>query len=116
MHRSARFGTVLWGGHLPPGQTAAARRGTGGGVGGTVLRGTSLQSGQTVAAKLITAGPSPGLVAGAPDFEKLAAILAGLRHPNLPAVLDSGFTADGSAFFVFELLEGKSLDLLSGLP
>jgi len=83
---------------------------------GTVLRGTSLQSGQTVAAKLITAGPSPGLVAGAPDFEKLAAILAGLRHPNLPAVLDSGFTADGSAFFVFELLEGKSLDLLSGLP
>lgn len=83
---------------------------------GTILRGTDTQSGQTVAAKLITAGPSPGLVAGAQDFERLAGLLAGLRHPNLPAVLDSGFTADGSAFFVFELLEGKSLDLLSGLP
>ncbi|HEV7504253.1 MAG TPA: hypothetical protein VGS07_05040 [Thermoanaerobaculia bacterium] len=83
---------------------------------GTVLRGTDIQSGQTVAAKLITVGPSPGLAAGAPDFEKLAALLTGLRHPNLPAVLDSGFSPDGSAFFVFELLEGKSLDLISGLP
>lgn len=83
---------------------------------GTVLRGTDLQSGQTVAAKMITAGPSPGLAAAAPEFEKLAAVLAGLRHPNLPVVLDSGFSPDGSAFFVLELLEGKSLDLLSGLP
>lgn len=83
---------------------------------GTILRGTDLQSGQTIAAKMITAGPAPGLAAGAPDFERLAALLAGLRHPNLPVVLDSGFTSDGSAFFVFELLEGKTLDLLSGLP
>ncbi|HEX4959951.1 MAG TPA: serine/threonine-protein kinase [Thermoanaerobaculia bacterium] len=83
---------------------------------GTILRATDTLSGQTVAAKLITAGPSPGLSAGAPDFEKLAALLAGLRHPNLPAVLDSGFTSDGSAFLIMELLEGKSLDLLSGLP
>ena len=83
---------------------------------GTVLRGTDLQSGQTVAAKMITAGPSPGLAAAAPDFEKLAALLTGLRHPNLPVVLDSGFSPDGSAFFVLELLEGRSLDLLSGLP
>jgi tetratricopeptide (TPR) repeat protein len=83
---------------------------------GTVLRGTDLQSGQTVAAKMITVGPSPGLAAAAPDFEKLAALLAGLRHPNLPVVLDSGFSPDGSAFFVLELLEGRSLDLLSGLP
>ncbi|MFY9822171.1 MAG: protein kinase [Thermoanaerobaculia bacterium] len=83
---------------------------------GTVLRGTDTQSGQTVVAKLITAGPSPGLEAGAPDFEKLGTLLAGLRHPNLPAVLDCGFTSDGSAFFVLELLEGRSLDLFSGLP
>src|SRR5947209_7490263 len=82
---------------------------------GTVLRATDSRSGQTVAAKLITVGPSPGLAAGAPDFEKLAALLAGLRHPNLPAVLDSGFTPDGSAFLVLEPLEGKSLDLISGL-
>ncbi|MBW8878129.1 MAG: hypothetical protein JF614_24460 [Acidobacteria bacterium] len=82
---------------------------------GTVLKATDTRSGQTVAAKLVTVGPEPGLAAGAPDFEKLAALLAGLRHPHLPAVLDSGFTPDGSAFLVLELLEGKSLDLLSGL-
>ena len=82
---------------------------------GTVLRATDNRSGQTVAAKLITVGPSPGLAAGAPDFEKLAGVLSALRHPNLPAVLDSGFTPDGSAFFVLELLEGKSLDTVSGL-
>ncbi|HSS48168.1 MAG TPA: hypothetical protein VLX28_04415, partial [Thermoanaerobaculia bacterium] len=45
---------------------------------GTVLRGTDTQSGRTVAAKMITVGPSPGLAAGAPDFEKLAALLTGL--------------------------------------
>jgi hypothetical protein len=84
---------------------------------GTVLRATDTQSGQTVAVKLITVGPSPGLAGGAPEFEKLAATLAGLRHPNLPVVLDSGFTPDGSAFLVLELLEGRSLDsLLAGLP
>src|ERR1700681_4286916 len=83
---------------------------------GTVLKGTDTQSGQTIAAKLITVGLSPGLAAGAPEFEQLAALLGSLRHPNLPRVLDSGFTPDGSAFFVLELLEGKSLDLISGLP
>lgn len=62
-----------------------------------------------------TVGDSPGLAA-APDFERLAAALTGLGHPNLPAVLDSGFTTDGSAFLVMELLEGKGLDSLTGAP
>src|SRR4051812_10813542 len=83
---------------------------------GTVLRATDSHSGQTVVAKLITVGPSPGLAAGAPELEKLAGVLGNLRHPNLPMVLDSGFTPDGSAFFVLELLEGKSLDTVAGLP
>ncbi len=83
---------------------------------GTVLRATDSRSGQTVVAKLITVGPSPGLAAGAPEFEKLAGVLGSLRHPNLPMVLDSGFTPDGSAFFVLELLEGKSLDTIASLP
>lgn len=83
---------------------------------GTVLRATDNRSGQMVAAKLITVGPSPGLAAGAPEFEKLAGVLGALRHPNLPAVLDFGFTPDGSAFLVLELLEGKTLDAISGLP
>jgi eukaryotic-like serine/threonine-protein kinase len=82
---------------------------------GTILRAMDSGSGQTVAAKLITVGPSPGLAVGAPDFEKLAGVLGALRHPNLPVVLDFGFTPDGSAFFVLELLEGKPLDAVSGL-
>ena len=86
---------------------------------GTVLRATDTQAGGTVAVKLITlgntVGDSPGLAA-APDFERLAAALTGLGHPNLPAVLDSGFTTDGSAFLVMELLEGKGLDALTGAP
>ena len=82
---------------------------------GTVLRATDNQTGGTAAVKLVTVGTSPGLAA-APDFERLATILSGLRHPNLPAVLNSGFTTDGSAFLVMELLEGKGLDALAGAP
>lgn len=82
---------------------------------GSILRATDTQAGGTVAVKLVTVGPSPGLDA-APDFERLAAALSGLGHPNLPAVLDSGFTTDGSAFLVMELLEGKGFDALSGAP
>ncbi|HKI05979.1 MAG TPA: hypothetical protein VKK31_28635 [Thermoanaerobaculia bacterium] len=88
---------------------------------GTVLRATDSQSGRTVAVKLISVGPSPGVDAAGPAFEKLAAGLSGLGtqglgNPNLPAVLDSGFTTDGSAFLVLELLEGKGLDALAGTP
>jgi hypothetical protein len=83
---------------------------------GTVLRGIDNPSGRTVAVKLITVGPSPGLDAAGPVFEKLATVLAGLGAPNVPAVLDSGFTTDGSAFLVFELMEGKGLDAMSGTP
>src|SRR6185295_3448726 len=39
-----------------------------------------------------------------------------LRLPNLPAALDSGFTTDGSAFLVLEMLEGKGFDALAGGP
>jgi serine/threonine protein kinase/tetratricopeptide (TPR) repeat protein len=84
---------------------------------GTVLRAADAKSGQTVAAKLITVTSPPRLVAGAPEFDKLGATLAGMAgHPSLPAVLDSGFTTDGSAFLVMELLEGKGLDTLAGSP
>jgi serine/threonine-protein kinase len=83
---------------------------------GTVLRAVDSQSGRTVAVKLITVGPSPGLEAGAPVFEKLTATLSSFRHPNFPTVLDSGFTPDGSAFLVMELLQGRGLETLAGAP
>jgi serine/threonine-protein kinase len=83
---------------------------------GTVLRATDSRSGQAVAVKLMNV-PSPAeLVQRAPAFEKLSAALESLRHPNLPLILDSGFTTEGSAFLVMELLDGRTLDTASGPP
>ncbi|HVS00818.1 MAG TPA: hypothetical protein VMW27_29635 [Thermoanaerobaculia bacterium] len=84
---------------------------------GTVLRATDTQSGRTVAIKLIPIENPPGLSAGATQaFERLAGALASLRHPGLPAALDSGFAPDGSAFLVMELLEGRGFETLAGAP
>lgn len=84
---------------------------------GTVLRAADAKSGQTVAVKLITVTSPPRLVAGGPEFQKLGATLAALAgHPSLPAVMDSGFTTDGSAFLAMELLEGRGLDGITGSP
>jgi serine/threonine protein kinase len=84
---------------------------------GTVLRAADARSGRTVAVKLITVTSPPRLVAGGPEFEKLGAALAAMAgHPSLPAVLDYGFTTDGSAFLAMELLEGKELDAIAGSP
>ena len=80
---------------------------------GTVLRAVDRATGQPVAVKMIQAGTAP-LEEAAARFEAFAAALAVLRHPALPAVLDSGLTADGSAFLVLELLEGRGLDTLAG--
>ena len=43
-------------------------------------------------------------------------LLASLRHPRIPAVLETGRTADGSAFLVREHVDGESLDQLLPLP
>jgi hypothetical protein len=79
----------------------------------TVFRATDRTTGRQVAAKMITAGPS-SLEEAAARFEAFAAALATLKHPALPAILDSGISSDGSAFLVFELLEGKGLDTMAG--
>jgi tetratricopeptide (TPR) repeat protein len=83
---------------------------------GSVLRATDSRSGQTVAVKLINV-PSPAeLVQRAPQFEKLATALEALHHANLPQLIDSGFSTEGSAFLVMELLDGRTLDQVSGAP
>jgi serine/threonine protein kinase len=82
---------------------------------GTVLRARDSTSGRTVVVKLITVTSPSRLAAGASEFEKLAATLAALKGPSLPAVLDSGFTSDGSAFLAMELLEGRGLDTFHGV-
>lgn len=84
--------------------------------GGTVLRAIDNRTGQAVAVKLITVASPPLLVQKAPELEKLGTALESLREPGLPAVTDFGFTTDGSAFLVLEMLEGKTLDALAGPP
>ncbi|PYQ56025.1 MAG: hypothetical protein DMF53_26850 [Acidobacteria bacterium] len=83
---------------------------------GTVLKATDTKSGRSVAVKQVTVTNPARLVAGAPEFEKLAAALAGLGHPAFPAVLDSGFTTDGAAFLGLELLDGRTLDAFTDMP
>lgn len=83
---------------------------------GTVLRATDSKSGRVVVVKQITVPSPERLVAAAPEFEKMAAAVAGLGHPAFPAVLDSGFTTDGAAYLALELLEGKGLDAFTGVP
>jgi hypothetical protein len=79
----------------------------------TVFRATDRRSGSLVAVKMISAGPPP-LEEAAVRFEAFAAALAVLKHPALPAVLDSGISSDGSAFLVLEPLEGRRLDATAG--
>lgn len=44
-------------------------------------------------------------------FEREIEIAAGLRHPSIVTVFESGVTADGWHWFAMEHVEGKSLDL-----
>ncbi|HEY4565552.1 MAG TPA: protein kinase, partial [Thermoanaerobaculia bacterium] len=82
---------------------------------GTVLKATDTQTGRSVAVKQITVTNPARLVAEAPEFERLAAALAGLEHPALPAVSDSGLATDGAAFLALELLDGRTLDAFSDM-
>jgi tetratricopeptide (TPR) repeat protein len=81
--------------------------------GGSILRASRLDTGETVTIKLIhVPAAADASLAGtmAARFAAYAGALAGLRHPNLPVVLDSGLTPDGGAFLVMETLEGVALD------
>jgi hypothetical protein len=81
--------------------------------GGSILRASRIDNGQTVVIKLINvpaaADPAVALKAAA-RFSAYAAGLAGLRHPNLPLVLDSGLTPDGGAFLVMEKVDGVGFE------
>jgi serine/threonine protein kinase/tetratricopeptide (TPR) repeat protein len=82
----------------------------------TVLRGTELKTDRTVAIKLINVGDPSGLTRGAARFSRLTEILLALKHPNLPQLIDSGFTTEGGAFVVTELLSGIRFEELTGAP
>ncbi len=77
---------------------------------GEVYRATRIEGGfeQRVAIKTIRPTfRQSGLDA---RFETERQVLADLEHPNITRLLDGGTTADGSPYFVMELVEGQPLD------
>jgi serine/threonine-protein kinase len=84
---------------------------------GAVYRGRSARSGQPVAIKIALEQDGAGWL----RFEREAALLARIHHPNVVSVLDFGHLEDGCAVVVMELVAGASLDKLlarqpGGLP
>src|SRR5689334_3093969 len=78
-----------------------------GGFGG-VYRAMSTSDGATVAVKVLHARHAhrEGEVK---RFQREAALVSRLEHPNVVRTLDYGHTEDGMPFIVFELLQGTSL-------
>ena len=76
---------------------------------GQVYLGRHHSLGVPVALKVLSATGMPGLVE---RFEREAMLMAKIRHPNVVAILDYGFLADGSPCIAMEYAEGEGLDLL----
>src|SRR5690606_33660262 len=63
--------------------------------------------GRMVALKVMHEHDRTGV--GRKRFEREAALVKKLRHPNVVEIYDYGHTDDGLPFLVFEVLEGQSL-------
>ena len=81
----------------------------------TVLRAHDSQSAETVVVKLITSGGGSSLLQ-TETFVHYAGLLAAVRHPSVPRILDGGVTTEGNPFLVFELLTGIEFTALGGNP
>ena len=81
----------------------------GGGGQATVYRAVQEATGRVVAIKVMPGGPFLNSRRRA-RFDREAAVLAGLDHPNVIGILDRGRTADGSFFLVMPLVDGPALD------
>lgn len=77
----------------------------------TLLRAVDTEAGRPVAVKLLNPGSDP---AGIGRFAAFAAAVESIDAPSLPAVIDWGFSTDGFAFLVFELIDGRSFAGLAG--
>ena len=84
--------------------------------GGVVFRATDPESGQKVAIKLINRGSSPDQESCRRRFAEAMGGLQSLHLSSFPAVRDFGFTPDGTAFVVMELVEGSPVETLVGSP
>ena len=72
---------------------------------GTVFRARDWVGKREVALKVLDARA----VDSVERFEREAAILASVRHPNIVEYITHGVTGDGSAFLVMEWVEGETL-------
>ena len=70
-------------------------------------------SGKVVAIKLIPPAAPEALPVSQARFLAAMEAVAVLSPPGFPPLLDCGFTPDGSAFMVMELVEGTRLDALA---
>lgn len=64
--------------------------------------------GRKVAVKVLRVGTASSDVQAA-RFQREAELVSRIGHPNIVEVYDFGRTADGSLYFVMELLRGESL-------
>ena len=71
-------------------------------------------SGDVVAIKLIPPGAPAELKVCQSRFLAAMGALTSLHPPGFPLLLDHGFTPDGSAFMVMELIAGTRLDASAG--
>lgn len=76
---------------------------------GTVYSAIQESTGRTVAVKLLAGGPFSASRHRA-RFEREAAILGSLRHPNIVDIIDRGRTLDGEFYLMMEYVEGCDLD------
>ena len=99
-------------GACKPGAVVAGKyrldRAIGSGSYGTVFQGLHLDLQRPVAVKVLQRAFEPGSEE-LRRFQREGISACRIRHPNAVEVLDFGVTAEGIAFLVMELLEGRSL-------
>lgn len=76
---------------------------------GIVFSATQRSTRRRVAIKVLLDGALAS-VTGRRRFEREIDLVAGLRHPNIVSVHDSGQTPDGRMYFVMEFVDGVPLD------
>ncbi len=76
---------------------------------GIVYRAIQKSTKREVALKVLREGPLASRPARK-RFEREVELVAGLRHPNIVAVFDSGVTADGRHYCIMDYVRGKRLD------
>jgi formylglycine-generating enzyme required for sulfatase activity len=89
-----------------PGLVLCAEIGRGGQA--VVYRAVQEATGRPVAVKAIIGGAFIGADVLA-RYERECRVLAALEHPSIVGILDKGRTADGSRFFVMDLIAGPTL-------